>query len=189
MFKATAVRGLLGLALALGVVIVSAAPVAAERILTDCTGTCGYWEVKDTGPTGPKGAVCVYERGSSYDLDKITVRPPLMHGNYATNTRVGWRFKILHQPVSGGVPFQTIYTSSWQKATATVDFPVYAGNFFRRAWSVPEDPHGFYQVWVEMRWWAPGGGVEGFVQLQYEWYNALRGSASYTNMEYCLEDY
>lgn len=191
MLRRTRARALLGIALALGVLVISASPVAAERILNDCTAgeTCGYWEVGDTGPgAGPAGAVCKYENGS-FDLDFISIRPPLMHGAYSNKTPVEWRYKIRRQPVSGAQPFSVIYTSTWQSAMANDAIPAYAGSgFARRYWYAPENPHGFFQVLVEMRW-KHSGAVEGFVRVQYEWYKALWNGNSYKNNEYCLEDY
>lgn len=179
-----------GAALALALTMLGgiALPVSAETVLVNCNGTCGYWEVKDTGPTGPKGAVCVYETGSSYDLDKITIRPPLMHGNYSTKTKVAWRFKVRRADVNVGT-FHTIYTSSWQTATANDAIPVYEGSgFSRRAWMAPEGPHGFFDIWTELAWYH-NGSQEGFARVEYDWYKAMRGSSSYTDNEYCLEDY
>lgn len=179
----------LGFALIAGTFI--AAPVAAETVLVDCNGTCGYWEVMDTGPTGPKGAVCVYEK-PGYDLDKITIRPPLMHGAYSNKTKVAWRFRVRRADVNVGT-FQTIYTSSWQTAMASDSIPAQDGNgfdygFARRTWMAPENPHGFFDIWTELAWYH-NGSQEGFARVEYDWYKAQRGSSSYTNNEYCLEDY
>ncbi len=182
-------RLMLGLAFAISSLAVTVTPAAAETVLKDCVGTCGYWEVSDTGPSGPKGAVCVYETGGSHDLDRITVRPPLMHGNYANKTTVKWRFKVRRQAVSPGATFHTIYTSSWQSAQASETVPAYAGHgFARRAWMVPESPHGFFDVWVELSW-LNNGSVQGTARVEYDWYKAQRGGSSYVNNEYCLEDY
>lgn len=180
-------RFLTALAIALSSLAVIAAPVAAETVLVNCNGTCGYWEVYDTGPSGMKGAVCVYEK-PGYDLDKMTIRPPLMHGNYSTKTKVGWRYKIRRADVNVGT-FHTIYTSSWQTTLANDSIPARDGHgFARRAWTAPENPHGFFDVWVELGWWH-NGSREGFARVEYDWYKAQRGSSSYTNNEYCLEDY
>lgn len=180
-------RLILALGLALSAAGAFALPAAAETVLVNCNGTCGYYEVKDTGPSGPKGAVCVYEK-PGYDLDKITVRPPLMHGNYANKTKVAWRFKIRRATVGGG-NFSTIYTSSWQTAMASNTNPVSAGDgLSRRAWMAGENPNGFFDVWIELAWYHSGS-QEGFARVEYDWYKALRGSASYTNNEYCLEEY
>jgi len=180
-------RFILALGMAVTAVGAFVLPAAAETILIECDGTCGYYEVKDMGPTGPKGAVCVYEK-PGYDLDEITVRPPLMHGYYDTKTKVAWRFKIRRSNTSGGA-YSTIYTSSWQYAMASNTNPVSAGDgFSRRAWMAGENPNGFFDVWTELRW-DHNGSREGFARIEYDWYKALRGSSSYTNNEYCLEEY
>lgn len=182
-------RVLLALALALNSLAAVALPAAAEIVLDACTGTCGYYQVKDQGPTGPKGAVCVYLNNTTHpDLARITVRPPLMHGNYPTKTKVGWRFRIQREPVSS-MTFTTLYTSPWQTALADNAIPANVGSgFSRRAWSAPPDPHGRFRVWIEMRWWY-NGAVDGSALVQYDWYKAMRGGSSYTDQSYCLEDY
>lgn len=111
-----------------------------------------------------------------------------MHGNYSNKTKVAWRYKIRRASTGGG-SFGTIYTSSWQTAMANETNPVSAGDgFSRRAWMAGENPHGFFDVWVELAWYY-NGSREGFARIEYDWYKALRGSSSYTNMEYCLEEY
>src|SRR5215210_465269 len=78
-----------------------AAPAMSETVLKACStspssttmGLCGYWEVYDAS-SGKKGAVCVYASSYPYQLNTITVRPPLMHGYYSTKTKVGWRFNV-----------------------------------------------------------------------------------------------
>jgi hypothetical protein len=178
----------LGFSLALGTLLAVAQPVGAARILVDCTGTCGYYELYDE-QTGKKGANCLYKSASPGELDAITVRPPLMHGNYPTKTKVEWRFRIRHKSSGGIDPFVKIYTSSWQSALADDAIPAYPGHgFSRRAWNAPSSPAGFYQVVVELRWWHQGA-KEGFVRAQYEWYKAKRNGASYVNNEYCLPQY
>ena len=170
------VLGAVVLALVLG-----AQPVAAARILKD-TGTQGYYELYDE-MGGPRGANCLYKQGT-YELGAISVRPPLMHGNYATKTKVQWRFKIRRQSVSPGAAFKTIYTSTWQTDKANDAIP--ADDFTRRKWSAPTNPTGRFQVLVELRWWYQGA-VEGFVRAQYEWYLAKWKTQSYENNEYCLQ--
>jgi hypothetical protein len=159
-------RASVTLLIALSAVIVLASPVSALTELVACNGTCGYSEEYDE-EVGRRGANCFYETGSIH-LDKITVRPPLMHGNYPQDTKVEWRFKILRRPPLGS--FSRIYTSSWQSAKANDSTPAYAGNgFSRRTWTAPENPLGDYKVWVEERWWH-GGSVEGFRRVEYDWY-------------------
>jgi hypothetical protein len=187
MKRPAGLRFLVAIALAVSSVVVVTAPAAAYRELVPCTGTCGYWEAYDYS-TGQKGAVCGYEKVSQ-DLDFISVRPPLMHGNYPTYTKVGWRFKIRRQSLAPGATFNTIFTSSWQTAKANDAIPAYAGSgFSRRFWYAPENPTGHFQALVEMQWWHSGS-VEGFVRIQYEWYKALWKGNSYTNNEYCLQNY
>ena len=183
-------RVVIALMFALTAVGALSSPAAAEIVLNQCTGTCGYWQVTDM-QSGGKGAVCVYLKSNTApNLHEITVRPPLMHGNYPQKTKVGWRFKIQRSPVSG--TFSTIYTSSWQTAKANDSIPAYAGHgFSRRAWFAPSNPHGFFRVWVEMRWWnQSGSAVEGTARVQYLWYKAVQsGNTPYTDESYCLQDF
>lgn len=186
----TQFRIVVALAFALIAVGSLASPAAAEIVIVQCQGTCGYYQVTD-GMTGGKGAVCVYKTGLAPNLKEITVRPPLMHGNYPQKTKVGWRFKIQRSP-SGGGSFSTIYTSMYQTAKADDSIPAYAGHgFARRGWQAPANPHGFFRVVIEMQWWNQGGSsVEGYAKLQYQWYKAEQsGNTPYTDESYCLEDF
>jgi hypothetical protein len=173
----------LAMSLALGASALGVQPVAAARILKD-TGTQGYYELYDE-MGGPRGATCSYEK-VTFDLDKMRIKPPLMHGYYPTPSQVQWRFKIRRQSLTPGATFKVFYTSSWQ--TDTADDAIPANGFTTRAWSAPEDPHGRFQAVVELRW-RHNGQVEGFVRAQYEWYKAKWSGNSYENNEYCLEDY
>jgi hypothetical protein len=179
----------IALASALLVGAVVATPAAGAIIIEGCSGTCGYWEVKDTGPTGPKGAVCGYEK-ISYDLDFISVRPPLMHGNYSNKSKVAWRYKVRRATTSGG-SYSTFYTSTWQTAMANNAIPAYAGQgFSRRYWWAPENPTGFFDIWIELSWYNPAGSaVEGQGTANYEWFKKLWNGNSYVEMYRCLQDY
>ena len=188
MFGKSGLRMVLALAFAVSALAGVAAPSAANTTLINCNGTCGYYETYDAA-ISKKGAVCVYGTSFPYKLNRITVRPPLMHGYYSTKTKVGWRFKIQRMPVGGG-PWSTIFTSTYQGAMANDAVPANVGSgFSRRAWQAPSNPAGyFWRVWVELRWWHLGV-VEGFARVQYDWYKALRGGSTYTNPDYCLQSY
>lgn len=184
----TRFRMTLALCLAVASLAIVVAPTLAETVQKGCHGTCGSWQVNDMS-TGQKGAVCVYPNKFPYNLDEITIRPPLMHGAYATKSRVGWRFNAQRQGVSGG-SWHTIYTSSYQTANADDMVPAYVGHgFARRAWDAPKDPSGYrYRVQIDMKWWK-GSSVKGTLTLKYDWYKAQRGGAAYTNQNYCLQSY
>jgi hypothetical protein len=181
-------RVLVALCFALTSVAAFAAPASAETILSPCSGTCGSWEVYD-GETGRKGANGIYATSFPYELNKITVRPPLMHGDHPSNSQVGWRFKIQRMPVGGG-SWVTRYTSTYQTAQADNAIPAYAGNgFSRRSWLAPNNPSGFfYRVVIDMRW-KHNGLVEGRLSLKYDWYKAKSGTNTYTNPDYLLASY
>lgn len=172
------------MAVAVAAALMAAQPVAAARILVDCTGDCADYELYDE-QVGRRGANCLYEAANPGELNKITVRAPQMHG-LATDpmtSRVEWRFKIRRNPPGGGNTFNTIFTSSWQKDQANDQF---VGDFTRRPWTAPEGVTGFYQVFIEMQWWQAGS-PQGFIRAQYEWYKAKRpGLTPYINNEYCL---
>ncbi len=177
------VRSMVALGMALSTLAVAAQPVAAARILEE-TGNPAYYELYDE-MDGRRGANCIYET-ASFDLDKITIRAPQMHGNYPQDTKVQWRFKIRRQSLAPAATFSTIFTSSWQTDLANDAIP--ADDFTRRTWQAPESPSGRFQVLVELRFWYQGS-VEGFVRAQYEWYKAKWSSDYYVNNEYCLQDY
>lgn len=180
-------RLLLALMLALSTLVVVAAPAAAETILVNCSGTCGSYQYGDTGPTGGKGAVCGYETGS-YDLNFISVRPPLMHGPYSYNTPVQWKYKILRRPVGGS--WSIYYTSTWQSSKANDQIPAYAGHgFSRRFWYAPESPTGNYKVRVYLRWKSNAGTVIGTASAEYDWYKRIWNGHSDVAMEYCIQDW
>ena len=190
MRRHSSIGALLALVFALGSLIATASPAAAETIFQDCVGTCGSWQVEDTGPTGRKGVVCVFgTSGQSLDrLVKITVRPPQMHGAYPNKTKVAWRFRIRHK-ANGGTTWSVISTAAYQAAKADDAIPAYAGHGFSRgAWNAPSNPHGFWQVLIDMQWWKAGS-VEGTVRLRYTWYKAIRGSATHTNNYWCEENF
>lgn len=188
MVTRTGKRAVFGLMLAISALAASVMPAAAETVIDNCTGTCGYWQVSDTGPTGPKGAVCKYE-GSSYDLDFISVRPPLVHGPYTYDTKVQWQFKILRS-TNFGSTWNTEYTSSWQTAWADDQDPAYAGHgFARRYWYAPESPTGFRMVRVYIRWKNAGGSNIGNAAVEYDWYQRLWKSSKQADQEYCIQDW
>jgi len=185
MINRSRLRMVLAVAFAITAVGALAAPAAAESALIPCNGNCGYYENGDGGP--PYGSNCQYE-AASYDLDKMSPRPPLMHGSYSFKTKVDWRFKILRRAPAGGA-YQTIYTSSYQNAMADDSIPARAGHgFSRRTWMAPENPTGRHKVWIEMRWWYQGA-VEGFARVEIDNYKRLwSGNVDYTT-EYCLQDW
>lgn len=181
MFTRSRLRIIVALTFAITAVGAVAAPAAAETTLVNCQGTCGYYEVYDMGP--PYGANCIYERISE-DLDSMSARPPLMHGNYGSNSTVQWRFKILRAGQSS-MSYSTIYTSSKQAAVANDATPAYAGSgFSRRTYTASENPSGKYKMQIEM-WWKHHGSVEGYAKIEYDHYKQLKGGATSYDTEYC----
>ena len=181
-------RIVVALCFALTSIAALAAPASAETILAPCSGTCGSWEVYD-GAVGRKGANGIYATSAPYELNKITVRPPLMHGDHPSPSQVAWRFKIQRRAVDG-IAWSTIYTSTYQKASADDAIPAYAGNgFSRRAWEAPNNPSGyFYRVLIDMRW-KHNGSVEGTLSLKYDYYKAKRGNSTQVHNFYLLASY
>ena len=175
----------LGLALVVGTF--AAGPVSAETVINSCSGTCGYWEVYDT--SGMTGAVCKYETGS-YDLDWISVRPPLMHGPYSTKTKVQWKFNILRSTNFGG-SYTGIYNSPWQVALADTSIPAYDGSgFSRRTWYASDpNPTGWFKVRLLLWWKNSAGNVVGKVKVEYDYYQGKWNGNTDTRNEYCIEDW
>jgi hypothetical protein len=183
-------RVVLALGFALIAVGALGSPAAAATVISGCSGTCGYWQVDDMS-VGKKGADCVYQNSGSYNLKQITVRAPLMHGNYSSKTKVGWRFNIQRKNVNGG-SWTTQYTSSYQTAKADDSIPAYTGHgFARRTYNGPSHPQGYYwRVTLDLQWWGQNNGlVEGTLTLKYDWYKAIRGGDTNTNANYCLQSY
>lgn len=179
-------RALVALALALASVAAIAAPAAAETTLVNCNGTCGSYQYDDQ-EFGSKGAVCKYET-SSYDLDFISVRPPLMHGPYSFDTPVAWKYKIYRKPTGGS--WSVYYTSTWQSDRADDAVPAYAGNgFVRRYWYAPESPTGIYKVRVYLRWKNNAGNTIGTASAEYDWYVRKWSTSTNTGMGYCIQDW
>jgi hypothetical protein len=177
-----------GLMLSVGLLVASTVPVAGETVLNNCSGTCGDWQVSDMGPTGPKGAVCKYEK-TSFDLDFISVRPPIMHGPFAQKTKVQWQYKILRSTNSGS-SWGTEYTSTWQTAMANTTDAAYAGSgFARRYHYVAENPTGFRKVRVYLRWKNAAGSNIGTAAAEYDWYQRMWNGQSQADMEYCIQDW
>ena len=182
-------RLLIGLTLAISALVVMAAPAAGFAIIDDCNGTCGYYEVTDV-EGGMRGANCFYINSFPFKLDRITIRPPLMHGDYTTKTKVGWRFKA-QRMANGGLVWTTISTSSYQTAKANDAIPAYAGHgFSRRTWDAPSNPAGYrYRIVLDLKWWKPNGTVDGTLSGRIEHYKGVRGNSSDDRDNYCLQSY
>lgn len=189
MLRIPTLRILAALTIALTTLAVVAAPAMAETTLNMCTGNCGYYEYKDGGPSGPKGAVCKYET-ASYDLDFISVRPPLMHGPYAYKTKVGWQYKI-YRSKNFGSTWSVYKASTWQTAKANDAIPVYAGHgLSRRYWYAPDpNPTGWFKVRVYLRWWSGSGSVIGNASAEYDWYQRLWTNQVDVAQQYCIQDW
>ncbi len=177
-----------GLLMAVGLLAAGAIPASAETVLNNCTGNCGDWQVNDMGPIGGKGAVCKYEK-NSFDLDFISVRPPIMHGPFAQKTKVQWQYKILRSNNFGST-WTAEHTSDWQTAMANTTDAAYAGSgFARRYHYVAENPTGFRKVRVFLRWKNSGGSNIGTASVEYDWYQRMWNGTSQADQEYCIQDW
>lgn len=181
-------RVALGLVFAMSALGVLAAPAAAETVTQPCSGNCGYWEVYDAAAP-LRGGSCFYAGSYPYKLTSMTARAPLMHGDYSTKTKVGWRFKIQRQGNGGGA-WSTIYTSGYQTAMANDSIPAYNGHgFSRRAWNAPSNPAGYhYRIALDLKWWKANGTVDGTLSLKYDWYKRQRsGGGKDVQPGHCLQ--
>jgi hypothetical protein len=187
MKRSYGLRAALLAVLTAGTCLVAAAPAAAETVIVQCSGTCGYYEVHDSN--SEPGARCDYQNGGSFKLLDINVRPPLMHGNYHATTKVGWSFRIQRQSNSLG-PWSTFAAGPTQTATANDAIPAYQGNgFTRQTWSAPNNPNGYrYRVRIVMYWWRAGA-VEGRAVVEDDVYLSVRGSSHHLDSERCLQSY
>jgi len=179
-------RIVLGVIFAVSAVSVMAAPAAAEVIVKACVGNCGYYEVYDNSGS-QQGAKCTYKSSYPYKLLNMSVRPPLMHGDYPSKTKVEWRFKVQRKSV-GGNKWLVYYTSSYQSAQASDSIPATEGSgFSRRTWNAPSNPAGYdYRVILELQWWH-NGSKEGYAKIRYTWYKEQRQGSSSSNLSsYCI---
>ena len=185
MVNRTGLRIAIALAFAISAIGAFAAPAAAETVLKDCTGTCGYYEYYDNEPPPSYGANCKYET-ASYDLDFMSGKPPSVHGPYSYKTQVAWRIRILRSTNMGG-SWSTIYTSGWDTAMANDAIPAYAGHGFARIyWHANENPTGWFKMRVYIRWRNAGGNVIGNASAEYNSYKELWNGNSYPNSaDYC----
>jgi hypothetical protein len=189
MLKGNRMRLLIAMSAALTSLGVLAAPASAEVVQVECNGRCGYYEVKDAGTASQAGAQCNYGTSYPYKLKSIKVRPPLMHGDYAAKTKVGWRYRIQRKPINGG-NWSPIAISSYQTAMASDSIPAYAGSGFTfRKWFAPNNPAGYYyRAVIELQWWK-NGSVEGYARVRYEWYRRVSGMNDDFAMNYCIQSY
>jgi len=94
-------RLVMGLVLSMSALAVLAAPAAAETVTQSCQGNCGDWQVDDAAAPR-RGGSCFYATSYPYKLKSMSVRPPLMHGDYGNKTKVDWRLVIQRKSVGGG---------------------------------------------------------------------------------------
>ena len=183
MVNRSAARIALALAFALSAVAGFAGPAAAETVLDACTGTCGAYDIGDSGP--PYGANCSYEK-ASHDLDKMSARPPTVWGNYDFTTTVKWRFKIIRSSPSGQL---SSVTGRYQSAQADNMTPARVGNgFSRRTWRAPESPTGRFSMWLEIVWVGSSGVPGGSARVLIDHYKGLwNGNVDYSDD--CRQDW
>jgi hypothetical protein len=177
-----------GLALALStILLVGVAPASAAVIVVECNGTCGYYEITDNDMA--PGARCNYANSFPYKLLNISTRPPLMHGNYLNNTKVGWKVRIQRKPINSG-HWAPIFISNYQTAMANEEIPAYGGQRFSRIIrNAPNNPAGYqYRVVLHLAWWKPNGNLDGTAKVRLEWYHQerLNGGNGQNVMGYCI---
>jgi len=180
-------RIVLGLVFSISALAVVAAPAAAETVTQTCQGTCGDWQVDDSAAPR-RGGSCFYQTSYPYNLKSMSVRPPLMHGNYSNKTKVGWRFLIQRKSTNGG-SWNTAYTSTYQTAKANDMIPAYDGHgFSRRSYTITHASGYYWRIALDLRWWH-NGSVEGTLKLKYDWYKRERGNTTDVQSQYCLQSF
>jgi hypothetical protein len=186
MFKRSALRASLALTFALSSLVVVAVVPATAAVDSGCVGKCGYYEVYDS--MSMPGAKCVYRTSYPYNLKEISVRPPLMHGDYINKTPVAWRFRVQRQSVGGG-SWSNYFTSSYQQSTASDSIPAYANHgFSRRTWTASGVNMKRFRIVLDLRW-KRNGSVEGTAKVRYTVYNKVRGNDSDKVNDYCIQSY
>jgi hypothetical protein len=184
------IRSAMALSGAVLALIMVTQPAFAFDVRTD-TGTHGTWAFHDESG-GKRGANCIYQSVSPYNLTSITVRFPVMYGRFSGPQKVGWSFSVERQDPLPQDPSQfiwnEIYHSSVVKSSATLTNP---GKFSRRAWTAPAHPKHQYRVMVQMHWYKKSAPtvVAGSVTGRVEWYKEKSGTNSIEEPDYCLQEY
>ena len=189
MARGTRWRLLVALSLALAGSTLIAGPASAEQILTQCSGKCGEYQYGDNEPPPQYGANCIYET-ASYDLDKMSGRPPIVHGPFVNKSKVAWRIKILRSN-NFGSSWTTEYISGWDYAMASQTIAAYAGRGFARiTYSAPENPVGWRKMRVNIRWWnLSGSSVIGNASAEYNSYKRLWSGNTDSASDHCIQDW
>ena len=183
------VRILIALSLAIAGSTLLAFPASAAEILNDCSGTCGEYQYGDDEPPPQYGANCIYETGS-FDLDRMSARPPIVHGPFTSKSMVGWRMKVLRSN-NFGSSWTVEYKSGWDTAMASQSIAAYAGSgFARQTYTVPENPVGWRKIQVNIRWWnLSGSSVVGRAKAEYNSYKRLWNGNSDAGTDHCIQDW
>ena len=183
--RRAALLGSLFMALALG-----AQPAAAANVIHQ-SGDYGTFVFTDDSTH--LGAYCEYEThktNGAYLLDDISIRAPkvfaLDTGGGTQHQKVGWKYKIQQDvpPLTG--EYNTIFTSSVDKALAT---DATSAAFTRRTWTADEHPKGNYRVEVSLYWFdSQSGHVAGKVIADIVYMQARKtGSSPNPRMNSCYQ--
>jgi hypothetical protein len=160
-------------------------PASAETVKST-SGNIGPYEIFDTSST--PGANCLYET-ASFDLDRISVRPPAHVHSYGSSSQwVGWRYVIGRDAHQNGY-WKTYYQSPIVKQY--VNDNTNPSSFARRTWIAPEHPTGRFRVRIVIYWYTHSSRthVTGKTVIEYDYYKAKWNGNSQPHTEYCLEDY
>jgi len=174
--------------------ILAASPVAAISAVKT-TGAVGHWSFNES--FGVPFVLCSYGPTSDsnhYSMTKITVQPPTVFaadrnsGKVDTRT-VSWQFQIQRKNVSFG-KWKIVASSKVQRATAkdNAAAPFTALTLKHSGKPAANDPSWTVRVQVLIKWYKPGGSVEGTVFFRSSYYTFTTPDFSATSSQpWCQE--
>jgi len=181
------------LPVALVFVILAASPVAAIQSVKT-TGAVGHWSFNES--FGAPLVLCSYGAttdGNHYSMTRINVQPPTVFAADRTakvdKRTVSWQFQIQRKNVSFG-KWKVVASSKVQRATAkdNAAAPFTALTLKHSGKPAANDSSWAVRVQVLIKWYKPGGSVEGTVSFKPSYYAFTTPDFSATSSQpWCQE--
>ena len=185
---------LLSLPLAVLLALVMSGQAAAVSY-THHTGTVGQWTFDETFDNPL--VLCKYgptSDGNHYSMTRIKVAPPMVYAvdsNPAKEDKgtVSWQFQVQRKYYSAS-RWKTVASSAVQKRSALDDAAALFSTLTvkRNGHEAKDDPSWLMRVQVIVKWYKPGGAVEGTVTFRPSYYRFSTPDFSSTSSEqWCQE--
>ena len=182
------------LPVALVFALLAASPVAAIGSVKT-TGAVGHWSFNES--FGAPLVLCSYGAttdGNHYSMTKIKVQPPTVlaadRNSAKVDTRtVSWQFQIQRKNIAHG-KWKVVASSKVQKATAkdNAAAPFTALTLKHSGKPAANDTSWIVRVKVLIKWYTPGGSVEGSVSFNPSYYTVTTPDFSFTSSQtFCQE--